>query len=92
VEGYSPLDQYLMGFRAPNDVPPTFLVTNPSVLAGSRTPQVGVNFNGERRDVTVEEIIGVEAGASGPIGFEAYVPLRLHLVVARESQPLADGP
>src|SRR5262249_45926910 len=26
VEGYSPLDQYLMGFRAPEEVAPLFLV------------------------------------------------------------------
>src|SRR5262249_12856103 len=30
VEGYSPLDQYLMGFRAADQVPPSFLVTGPS--------------------------------------------------------------
>ena len=28
VEGYSPLDQYLMGFRSAQDVPPTFYVAN----------------------------------------------------------------
>lgn len=88
VEGYSPLDQYLMGFRAPNDVPPTFLVTNPSVLAGSRTPQVGVNFNGERRDVTVEEIIGVE-GRRTPDHTVSQRRFRFGfiLVVAQGSQP-----
>src|SRR5262249_14932426 len=28
VQGYSPLDQYLMGFRAPDEVPTTFVVLN----------------------------------------------------------------
>jgi len=88
VEGYSPLDQYLMGFRAPDDVPPTFLVTNPSVLTGSRSPQVGVNFNGERRDVTVQEIISVE-GRRTPDHTVSQRRFRFGfiLVVAQGSQP-----
>jgi uncharacterized protein (TIGR03437 family) len=88
VEGYSPLDQYLMGFRAPDDVPPTFLVTNPSVLTGSRSPQVGVNFNGERRNVTVQEIISVE-GRRTPDHTVSQRRFRFGfiLVVAQGSQP-----
>jgi uncharacterized protein (TIGR03437 family) len=60
VEGYAPLDQYLMGFRAPEEVPATFLVTNPTTTTASRAPQSGVVFNGDRRDVTVQDIIAVE--------------------------------
>ncbi len=61
VEAYSPLDQYLMGLRQPEEVPPTFYVKDPvpsSVLI--RLPQVGVSFNGTRRDVTIEEIVATE--------------------------------
>jgi hypothetical protein len=58
VQGYAPLDQYLMGFRAPEEVPPTFLVTaSPQVFSGSRSPQIGVSFDGKRRDITVQELI-----------------------------------
>jgi hypothetical protein len=60
AEGYSPLDQYLMGFRAPAEVPPTFLVENPSIGALARPPQTGVRFDGQRRDITVGEIIAAE--------------------------------
>ena len=59
VQGYSALDQYLMGFRAPWDVPDTFFVKNPTTFT-SRAPQTGVNFNGERRDVRLEELIAAE--------------------------------
>lgn len=58
VEGYAPLDQYLMGFRAPEEVPGTFLVTDsPNILSGSRSPQIGVSFGGNRRDIGVQELI-----------------------------------
>jgi len=58
VQGYAPLDQYLMGFRAPEEVPPTFLVTDsPNVSSGSRSPQVGVVFDGNRRDIAIQEVI-----------------------------------
>lgn len=59
VEGYSPLDQYLMGFRPPEEVPPTFFVMN-SGQNPSRSPQVGVSFDGDRRDVDISEIIAAE--------------------------------
>ena len=60
VEGYAPLDQYLMGFRAPEDVPATFLVTNSSLGNFNRGPQRGVRFDGQRREVAVEEIVQAE--------------------------------
>jgi uncharacterized protein (TIGR03437 family) len=60
VEGYAPLDQYLMGFRAAEEVPDTFLVMNPSIGTASRAPQSGVSFNGERRDIKIQEIIDAE--------------------------------
>ncbi|MBL8292045.1 MAG: hypothetical protein JNN08_09420, partial [Bryobacterales bacterium] len=59
VEGFSPLDQYLMGLRAPEDVPPTFVVANPSIFIG-RPPQRGVAFDGDRRDIHIQELIGAE--------------------------------
>lgn len=58
VEGYSPLDQYLMGFRAPEEVPDSFWVKN-SNRPKTRLPQVGVEILGSRRDVTISEIRSV---------------------------------
>ena len=88
VEGYSPLDQYLMGFRAPEEVPATFLVTDPSTTAGSRAPQSGVVFNGDRRDVTVQDIIQVE-GRRTPDYTVSQRNFRFGfiLVVAQGSEP-----
>lgn len=59
VQVYSPLDQYLMGFRAPADVPPTFVITSPSIGTGYRSPQAGVTIDGGRRDITVDDVISV---------------------------------
>jgi uncharacterized protein (TIGR03437 family) len=63
VQGYSALDQYLMGFRAKEDVPLTFLVQN-SNRDQSRLPQAGVSIDGVRRDVAVDEIIAAEGRRS----------------------------
>ena len=62
TQTYSPLDQYLMGLRDPSEVPPTFLVTNPTSTARSlgnaaRSPEVGVEFDGIRKEIRVEDII-----------------------------------
>ena len=59
VQGYAPLDQYLMGLRAPEEVSPTFLVESASVFNQS-LPRSGVSFNGVRRDVSVSDIIEAE--------------------------------
>lgn len=60
VEGFAPLDQYLMGLRAPEEVPPTFLVENSSLPASTVDPRVNVPFNGTRRDITVQDLIAAE--------------------------------
>jgi hypothetical protein len=58
AQGYAPLDQYLMGFRAAEEVPPTFLVTDsPNISSGSVSPQVGVAFDGNRWDIAIQEVI-----------------------------------
>lgn len=54
VEGFAPLDQYLMGLRARDDVPPSFFVRQANLF--NVFPQVGVRFNGQRRDVAVQEL------------------------------------
>ncbi len=59
VEGYSPFDQYLMGFRAPEEVPPSFYVTRATTSSVNRFPQAGVSYDGVRRDVDVPEIVAI---------------------------------
>jgi uncharacterized protein (TIGR03437 family) len=65
VEGYSPLDQYLMGFRAAEEVPDTFYIANPGSGVPRRLPQVGAAFNGTRRDVRVADVMA-EVGRRTP--------------------------
>jgi uncharacterized protein (TIGR03437 family) len=59
TQGYSPLDQYLMGFRAPADVPPTFVITGTN-LSPLGHPLTGVPLAGSRLDVRVDDVIAAE--------------------------------
>ncbi len=60
VEGFSALDQYLMGFRPPWEVPDLFLVEDSTILNPSRMPEAGVAFNGRRRDIRIDEMVQAE--------------------------------
>ncbi len=61
VTHYSPLDQYIMGLRAPEEVPPSFVVVNSSApFSPSSPPAVGVSFNGERRNIPLDLIVAAE--------------------------------
>ena len=63
ARGYSALDQYAMGFRAPEEVPPFFFVDDADDFRPSRgyrsstAPEAGVSFTGVRRDVRIEDVI-----------------------------------
>ena len=63
VRRYSRLDQYAMGLVNPSDVPPFFYVESPTNLSQTKdkesAPQVGVTFNGTRRDVLVDDVIAI---------------------------------
>lgn len=63
VEHFSPLDQYLMGFLPPEEVPPFYLVRN-SGRANNPLPQKGVSFNGARQDIRVDDVIAAEGRRS----------------------------
>ena len=64
VERYSALDQYAMGLRDPSEVPSFFYVEAPTnaepPARRTGSPQVGVTFNGTRRDVLIQDVIEVE--------------------------------
>lgn len=63
VQRYSLLDQYAMGRVDKTQVPPFFYVESPTNVAPRRTaassPEVGVTFNGVRRDVTIDDVIAI---------------------------------
>jgi len=69
VRRYSALDQYAMGLLPPAQVPSFFYVESPTNMSASRTresaPEVGVTFNGTRRDVPINDVIAV-LGARSP--------------------------
>jgi len=61
VEGFSPLDRYLMGLIPAADVPDSFYVRNPDIegeaFTPARNPLAGVLFDGERVDVPTSAIV-----------------------------------
>jgi hypothetical protein len=68
TRGYSPLDQYAMGLRGPEEVPPFFYVEGADNFRPNRTykvstaPEAGVSFTGVRRPVRMEDVLA----AMGP--------------------------
>lgn len=67
MSGFGELDQYLMGVRPPREVGDFFVVEEPRGLeeAASAPPRAGVTFEGVRRDVGIEDVIG-ELGERSP--------------------------
>jgi uncharacterized protein (TIGR03437 family) len=76
---YSPLDQYLMGFRAPDEVASMFTVLNAS-QAQTRAPQSGVAFTGTRLDVSIADIVKA-AGRRTPDSTVAQRQFRMAFVL-----------
>jgi hypothetical protein len=74
VRRFSRLDQYAMGLVPPSDVPPFFYVADPVNMSEQKdresAPDVGVTFNGTRRDVLIEDVIAVN-GPRVPASTEA---------------------
>jgi len=64
TDRYSKLDQYLMGFRDPNQVGPMFYVDNVTgtTRTASSAPAISITFRGTRQNLTVNDIIA----AAGP--------------------------
>ena len=58
VSHYSPLDQYLMGFRAAPDVPNVFVVTNPNPYYSplSHPPGTAARFDGVRQNIAAGDV------------------------------------
>ncbi len=55
----SPLDLYLAGFLAAEDVPPFFLIRNPGIDA-ARLPRIGDVVSGVRENVEIDDILAAE--------------------------------
>jgi hypothetical protein len=68
VQRYSLLDQYAMGLIPASQVPTFFYVQDPVNVTPARdpddAPEVGVRFNGTRRDVLIQDIIAIHGDRS----------------------------
>lgn len=63
VSRFGTFDRYLMGLIPPEAVGSSFLVTSPTGLIGaspSRSPQTGVTFSGDRKEIPLDAIIAAE--------------------------------
>ena len=61
VRRFSRLDLYLMGVAGPEEVPPTFLVRQPSIdFPRGRAPQSGLFFDGTKFEVNLPMIVAAE--------------------------------
>ncbi len=97
VEGYSPLDQYLMGLRPPEDVPPMFAVLDSRYAGGgaippAKLPENGILFQGSRLDIPIEDLIAAE-GPRVPDHTVAQSRFRFAfiLVTAEGTEPSAEA-
>ena len=88
-ERVSPVDQYFFGWRAAEDVPPTFVVRDSTVASPSAAPSIGQRFHGRRQDVAIEELMELSGGARYP---DYQIAPRKYrwgiLLITREGQDL----
>jgi hypothetical protein len=92
TRGYSPLDQYAMGLRAAEEVPPFFYVEGADNFRPNRTykvstaPEAGVSFTGVRRPVRMEDVLA----AMGPrVPDAAHAPRSSRLAFILVSDAIA---
>jgi hypothetical protein len=84
--GFSPLDEYLMGLRRASRVPPFFYVSG-SGLDPEAGPDTGVTIEGQRIDVTIDQVIAAE-GPRVPAAARAQKETRVAFaLLGREGQP-----
>ena len=78
---YSPLDLYLAGFFAPEEVQPFFLIDNPEIDR-TRLPERGATVSGTASPVTLDDIIAVE-GLRSPSAAESQKDFRAAFILLK---------
>lgn len=88
IDGYSRLDQYLMGLRPASDVPDTFIITGASAPGYTRTsgPRPNVTATGTRQNVTVNQIIQAN-GTRTPDSTVAPKQFRVAVILLTRNTP-----
>jgi len=91
MRSYGPLDRYLMGFAARDEVEPFFVVDDAHAFVPERSrggepfgigshPEEGVTFRGSRRDVTIGDVIE-RSGPREPDASTARTAFRMATVL-----------
>ncbi len=94
VKRYSMLDQYVMGLRAPEEVSPSFVVTNLGSTSGhvpGSPPQVGVTFRGTKLPVTIDQVIQANGPRLPPAAMAPKDSNFAFVLVTRKGVPPAAG-
>lgn len=88
---YGALDQYLMGLRGPDEVDDFFVVEEPWGIdtEAEAAPGSGVTFGGERRDLSVDDVID-QLGERSP-GDEAPIFRMAFVLVVPEGSTPSDA-
>lgn len=86
VRRYSLLDQYAMGLVGEHEVPRFFYVESPANAVPFRSrdssPQIGVTFNGTRRDVLIQDVVAVHGRRLPPASESARIHRQAFIYVA----------
>ncbi len=92
VARYGTLDQYVMGLRAPEEVPANFVIspvtfTDPPGIRPSTGPRLGVTLRGTKVPVTIDKIIEAN-GPRWPPSFLAQKDFNFgFILVSRQGSP-----
>lgn len=87
MSGYSPLDLYGMGFLAPEEVPPWYLITKATYkgqqLNGHMQFDPGITIKGEKLEIGIEDVVAVH-GARSPDHLESRKDFRMAVILVTE--------
>jgi len=90
---YSALDQYAMGLRGPEEVPPFFIVEGADRFRPNRgyksssSPEAGVRFSGRRTTVTIADVIAALGPRVAAAGEESRVLRQAYLLIGDDETP-----
>lgn len=85
---YGPLDQYLMGVRTAEEVPPFFFIRSPiadGAQTAERAPQSNVDIKGTKKDVTIGDVIAA-MGPRSPAPAPNGAPWRVAFLYVTEGE------
>jgi len=90
---FSPLDQYVMGLRGPEEVPPFVLVEGADQFRPNRgyrassSPEAGVRFTGRRRLVTIDDVVSAMGARTPAVRQAPHVFRQAYLLVGDAAAP-----